>query len=66
MEFKLNKSAFSVGRLGDDSDEKHYWLSKTSEERLQALEFLRQMNYGYPPSAPRLQRVFEVVQLERR
>ena len=59
---KMDKSAFSVAPLGDDSDEKKYWHSRTPYERLAAVEMLRQMNYGYDPSTTRLQRVLEITQ----
>jgi hypothetical protein len=59
--FKLDKNAFQVSSIRDESDEKSYWLSKTPEERLQAMELMRQINYGYNPITARLQRVLEVV-----
>jgi hypothetical protein len=57
---KLRRNAFAVASLFDQSDEKSYWLSKTPYERLEAVELMRQIIYGYDPSATRLQRVFEV------
>ena len=63
-EFKLDKSAISVVPLSEADDEKAYWLSKTPHERLEALEFVRQVFYGYDPATTRLQRVFEVVKRE--
>jgi hypothetical protein len=62
---KMDKTAFSVSSLKDGSTEKEFWLSKTPLERLQALEILRQINYGYDPSTARLQRVLEVVERQR-
>lgn len=60
---KLDKTAFSVTTLDqNDEDEKAYWLSKTPYERLDAVETMRQIIYGYDPTATRLQRVFEVTQ----
>jgi len=59
---KMDKTAFSVGALGEESDEKVYWLDKTPQERLCALELLRQLNYGYDPATARLQRVLTVTQ----
>jgi hypothetical protein len=61
----IDKKAFSVGPLLGPSDEKAYWLSKTPQERLQALELMRQIVYGYDPVTTRLQRVFEVAQRPR-
>ena len=40
-----------------------YWLSRTPEERLEAVEFLRRQVYGRPA---RLQRVLRIVELPRR
>ncbi len=41
-----------------------YWHSRTPEERLEALESLRQTVYGYDPAVTRLQRIFEVIERE--
>jgi len=60
----MDNSAFSIGSFDEPSDAKAYWLSKTPAERLEALEFLRQVMYGYDPDTERLQRVFEIVELE--
>ena len=58
--YKMDKTAFSITSLYDEPDEKAYWLSKTPHERLLALEFMRQIAYGYDPSTERLQRVVEI------
>ncbi|RME50872.1 MAG: hypothetical protein D6796_02100 [Caldilineae bacterium] len=57
---KVDRTAFSVASLFDEPDEKAYWLSKTPYERLQALELMRQVVYGYTPASARLQRVLAV------
>ena len=62
---RVNRSAFSVGSLHDESDEKEYWLNRTPLERLEALEIIRQMVYGYDPATARLQRIFAITRLER-
>ena len=60
---KIDKTVFSVSTLEqNDKDEKAYWFSKTPYERLDALETMRQIIYGYDPATTRLQRVFEVTQ----
>jgi hypothetical protein len=64
--YKMDKAAFSVVSLYDESDEKQYWLSKTPHERLRAVEFLRQIAYAYDPSSERLQRVLEVSKLNKK
>lgn len=65
LEGHLDREAFSVGTL-DDGEARRYWRERTPEERLAALEFLRQVMYGYDPTTERLQKVLEVVPLERR
>jgi hypothetical protein len=60
---RLDKTVFSVVSLEEaDSDEVEFWLSKTPYERLDALETLRQIFYGYNPTTTRLQRIFEIAE----
>lgn len=59
---RINKSAFDIIALTDDSGDKEFWLSKTPDERMLALELMRQINYNYDPLTDRLQRVFEVIE----
>ena len=64
-EVKINKSTITVTSL-KEGDEKSYWLLCSSEERLRAIELMRQILYGYDPSSTRLQRILEVSELPRR
>jgi len=59
---KIDKTAFSVSSLLNDTDDKSYWLSKTPKERLIATELMRQINYGYDPTTARLQRILEIAE----
>ena len=60
---RMDKTVFSVISLEEaDDDEAEFWLSKTPHERLEALEILRQIFYGYDPAATRLQRFFEIAE----
>jgi hypothetical protein len=59
---QIDKKSFSVVSLKDESDEKAYWLAKTPQERLEALELMRQIVYNYDPATTRLQRVFTITQ----
>ena len=60
---RLDKTVFSVISLEEaDNDEVEFWLSKTPYERLDALETLRQIFYGYDPATTRLQRFFEIAE----
>ena len=59
---ELQKTAFTVASVREESNEKSHWLSKTPYERLEAVELMRQILYGYDPSTTRLQRILEVAQ----
>jgi hypothetical protein len=62
--WKMDRTAFSMKSLAEAAEEdRTYWWSKTLEERLTALELMRQIHYGYDPSTERLQRVLEIVEL---
>jgi hypothetical protein len=62
----MDREAFTTVKLTDKVSDKQYWLSRSPEERFEALELLRQIAYGYDPATDRLQRVFEIAELERR
>ena len=49
--FRVDKEKFSVLSSFEEADEadKAYWHSKTPKERLEGLELMRQINYGYDP-----------------
>ncbi len=62
---KMDKSSLSIVSLHDPPDEADYWKTQTSQARLEALELMRQVMYGYDPSTDRLQRFLEVIERER-
>jgi len=66
-EIKLDKTAFEVFSSFAEADaaDRTYWHSRTPEERLLAVELMRQSAYGYDPATARLQRVFEITQLKQ-
>ena len=63
--YSLDRAHLSVGTLREDGDEKAFWLSATTEQRLEAIETNREIVYGYDPSTERLQRVLEISQFPR-
>lgn len=65
-DLRLDRARLSVVRLTDPDDSADYWLSRPVEERLRALELLRRTFYVSAGSTEGLQRVLEVVKLERR
>ena len=62
---RMDKTVFSIASLHDESDEKAYWLSRSPQERLEAIEILRQIAYGYDPATSRLSRFFEIAERQR-
>jgi hypothetical protein len=58
---KVDRRVLRIDSLHEPSDDKAYWLSRSPEERLQAVETMRQIIYGYDPAAVRLQRILEII-----
>ena len=61
--YQIGQTAIEIASLTDEPENKEYLLSKTPAERLAALEIMRELVYGYDPTATRLQRVLEITQL---
>lgn len=59
---KIDRNAFSVVSGFDEADDDGYWHALSPAERLNAVEFMRQILYGYDPFAERLQRFFEIAE----
>lgn len=62
--FKIDRKAISFSTLAKNENDLSYWLSKTAVERLQAVELLRILIFGYDPNTERLQRVFETAEFK--
>jgi hypothetical protein len=58
---KIDRTAIKVTSI-NESDDNEFWQSRPPEERLVALELLRQIAYGYEPDTIRLQRVLEITE----
>ena len=61
---RVDRSAFRVDPLEESASDREYWRSRPPAERMAALELMRQIIYGYDPATTRLQRVFEIAELE--
>jgi hypothetical protein len=61
---RIDRKVFSVVLMSEIEKDLTYWLSKTPEERIEAVEFLRQLIFGYDPATERLQRVFETAEFK--
>lgn len=63
MDFKLDRTVMTVTTLDKQGDDDlPYWLSRSREERLAAVEFLRRQQHG---TSIRIQRVLEVLERQR-
>jgi hypothetical protein len=62
--FKVDRKAISFSTLDSAESDLKYRLSKTAIERLQAIELLRILMFGYDPNTERLQRVFETAEFK--
>jgi hypothetical protein len=63
-ELSLDKTSFSITSL-EAPDESEFWLSQSPEARINHIETLRRINYG-DAASERLQRVFDIIQLNDR
>lgn len=66
--YKVDTSAVSTFSTFEDADraDREFWWSKTPKARLAALEFMRQVLYGYDPDTARIQKVIKIVPIEKR
>jgi hypothetical protein len=64
---RIDRSAFTVFNSFAEADaaDRAYWHSRTPEERVRQVEFLRRLNYG-PRATEPMQRVLEIVTRPRR
>lgn len=62
--FTFDKTAISVTNLEDTGNDLEYWLSRTPEERIAAVEFMRRIVYDYDPATARMERVLEIDDLQ--
>jgi hypothetical protein len=59
---RMDKTAFSVVSLHEaDALDKEFWRKQSPASRLQALELMRQVMYGYDPLSDRVQRVIRAI-----
>lgn len=62
---RMDRTAVSLGHLHAPSGDRAYWLSRTPGERFAAVEYLRQVAYGYDATVEPVQRVVELAELKR-
>lgn len=62
--FEFDKHAVEICSLGEEGNDLEFWLSRTPEERISAVEHLRRMMYGYDPATARMERILEIDDLK--
>ena len=64
-EIRLDRTKLEVVNLSEldrkDAEDVEYWRKQPIARRLEAIERLRQISYGYDPVADRLPRRLEIV-----
>ena len=60
----MDKKTLKISSI-HEADDDNYWEKKAYVERIEALEKLRRIIFGYDPSTERLQRTFTVTQLKK-
>ena len=60
----MDKKTLKVTSI-HDGDDHNYWANKSYLKRIEALEKLRRIIFGYDPSTERLQRTFTITQLKK-
>ncbi len=63
---RMDKTVISVISLKNAGDDKEFWRTQSTTARLQALELMRQVMYGYDPISDRVERVFTVIERKSR
>ena len=59
---RIDKTIFAIKKQNEAPTDLNFWLSKSVDMRLQALESLRQQFFSYSyDTPPRLQRVYRIV-----
>ena len=64
--FQFEKTPVRKRKLTDPDPDDGYWLTRTPEERLQAVEFLRQSHHKNDDAAQTFQRVYRITRRKRR
>ena len=64
-EMRIDKTKFEILQSFEEARiaDRKFWLSRTIEERFEAIEIMRQINYDYDPVNDRIQRVFQIITL---
>jgi hypothetical protein len=62
----MKPAALSIGSFENEPDDLAYWLARSPEDRLEAIEFLRQQFFAYGEARQELRRFLEIAELPRR
>jgi hypothetical protein len=64
IEEKIHRDVFEVIDLHDD-DSQDYWQDRSPVERIETIEFMRKVMFGYDRVSARLQRVLTTAELKK-
>ena len=60
----MDKTTLKISSI-HDADDHNYWRKEPYLKRIEALEELRRIIFGYDPSTERLQRTLTITQLKK-
>lgn len=60
----MDKKSFAVSSL-HEKETNSYWKDKSAIEKIEALEQLRRIIFGYDPTTSRLQRTITITEFKR-
>jgi hypothetical protein len=63
---RIDKTSFSIHNLEKNQTDLSYWICKSPQDRISAIEMLRRINYGKDISTRRLQRLLKITELIQR
>lgn len=57
--FRMNRAITNITKLGQETPNFEYWLTRSPERRISAIEFLRKQYHG---TESRLQRIYQIIE----
>ena len=67
--YKLDRQAIEISSLSDEASDlikdREYWMAQPPVARFNAVELMRQINYGVEATSGRMQKIIEITQLDK-
>ena len=61
--YPMDHGVLSIGSFDDEPDDLGYWLAQSPEDRLAAIEYLRQQLFTYGEARQKFRRLLEIAEL---